>query len=144
MNGSRLRKIFMCVLPVAAAIIAAMPGTVQIIQEGELVSVSYMLAVPVGIAGICAPIAVILNYITAALVFFGLFFPKRGVFRAALGFSFTSSLVAVLPMFMHNEHLKIIPHVMFPIVTLAEAIFLYFGIKQGTGAKKQGKRLETR
>lgn len=142
MNGSKLRKIVMCVLPVVAAIVAAMPGTVQIIQEGEYATCSYMLAVPVGLAGICAPIAAILNYFTFGCVVFGLISKKKGGFKAAIGVAFVSSLVAVLPLFMRNETTIVIPHVLFPIVTLVEAGFLSYHLKAEKKDEETGKRLE--
>ena len=143
MNTSRLRKIFMCALPVAAAIFAAMPGTVQVIKGTEVASSSYLVAIPVGLAGLCAPVAVILNYVTFACVVFAILARKKGGYTAAAGASFLSSLAAVGPLFLQNGEVRIIPHVVFPILTLAEALFVYYCVK--TGKKEngpQGKHLE--
>ena len=143
MNTSRLRKIFMIALPVAAAIFAAMPGTVQVIRGTEVASSSYLVAIPVGLAGLCTPIAVILNYVTFACLIFGILAKKKGGYTAAAGASFLSSLAAVGPLFMQNGEVRIIPHVVFPIITLAEAIFVYYCIKdKKKDGEPEGKRLE--
>ena len=143
MNTSRLRKIFMIALPVAAAVFAAMPGTVQVIKGTEVASSSYLVALPVGFAGLCAPLAVIFNYATFACLVFGILAKKKGGYKAAAGLSFLSSLAAVGPLFMQNGEVRIIPHVVFPIITLGEAIFVYYCIKSKRQENEpQGKRLE--
>ena len=125
MNKTKVKKILLTVLPLAAVGVGITPGSVKVSAGETMQNLTFLDPVEGPIQGLAAPTAAILSYVLFALVVIWLFRKKKGLLGAIAVVALASSCFAVAPLLFRSPEMLILPSVLHPVLMLAEALLAY-------------------